>query len=103
MFEFSTYVAFKKATNEHTDLKNEMGKTLGSLSLLKIVGEKLRPSQRSRLEMMSCDRNRLPGNNRGYHDEHENDLRLSLILLLFVGKVLVPGLFSVVNAVRLRQ
>ena len=80
-----------------------MGKTLGSLSLL-IVGEKLRPSQRSRLEMMSCDdRNRLPGNNRGYHDEHENDLRLSLILLLFLGKVLVPGLFSVVNAVRVRQ
>ena len=51
MCEFSAYVAFNKATNGQTDIKHEMGKTLSSVSLLKIVGEKLTPSQRSSLEI----------------------------------------------------
>ena len=50
--EFSAYVAFDKATNGNTDIKHEMGKTLSSMSLLKIVGEELPPSQRSSLEML---------------------------------------------------
>ena len=37
MCEFSACVAFNKATNGHTDIKQEMGKTLCSVSLLKIV------------------------------------------------------------------
>ena len=51
MCEFSAYVAFDKATNGQTDIKHEMGKTLSSMSLLKIVGEKPPPSQRSSLEI----------------------------------------------------
>ena len=50
MCELSACVAFDKATNGHSDIKHEKGKTLSSMSLLKIVGEKLPPSQRSSLE-----------------------------------------------------
>ena len=39
------YVAFYRATNGETDIKHKMGKTLSSMSLLKIVGEKLPPWQ----------------------------------------------------------
>ena len=41
-------------TKRQTDkqgIKHEMGKTLSSMSLLKIVGEKLPPSQRPSLEI----------------------------------------------------
>ena len=51
MCEFSATVAFDKVASGPTDIKHEMGKTLSSMSLLKIVGEKLPPSQRSSLEM----------------------------------------------------
>ena len=37
MCKLSAYVAFDKATNGQTDIKHKLGKTLGSLSLLKIV------------------------------------------------------------------
>ena len=42
-------LAFGKATKQ-TDIKHEMGKRFRLMSLLKIVGEKLPPSQRSSLE-----------------------------------------------------
>ena len=45
MCDFSANVAFDKATNGQTGIKHEMGKTFSSMSLLKIVGEKLPPSQ----------------------------------------------------------
>ena len=51
MCVFSAYIAFDKATNGQTDIKREMGKKHTSMSLLKIVGEKLPPSQRWSLEM----------------------------------------------------
>ena len=50
MCELSAYVAFDKSTNGQTDIKHEMRETLSSMSLLKIVGEKIPPSQRSILE-----------------------------------------------------
>ena len=50
MCKLSAYVAFDKATDGQTDMKHEMGKTLSSMSLMEIVGEKLPPSQRSSLE-----------------------------------------------------
>ena len=49
MCELSGNVAFDKATNEQIYTKHEMGKHLAVV--LKIVGEKLPPSQRSSLEM----------------------------------------------------
>ena len=53
MCTFLANVAFDKATNGQLDIKHEMGKTLCSMSLLKVVGEKLPPSQRSSLEKWS--------------------------------------------------
>ena len=50
MCTFLANVAFNKATNGQTDIKYEMWKTLTSVSLLKIIGEKLPPSRRSSLE-----------------------------------------------------
>ena len=50
MCDFSAYVAFDKATNGQTDTKHEMGETISWMSVLKMVGEKLPPSQRSSLE-----------------------------------------------------
>ena len=44
MREFSAYVAFDKATLKQIYIKHEMGKTLKSMSLVNIVGEKLPPS-----------------------------------------------------------
>ena len=41
MCKFSANVAFSKVSNGQTDIKLETGKTLSSMSLLKIVGEKL--------------------------------------------------------------
>ena len=50
MCEFTAKVVFDKATNGQTGIKYDTGKTLSSMSLLKIVGEELPPSQRSSLE-----------------------------------------------------
>ena len=50
MCKFSASVAFDKATNGQTDIKYEMRKAPTSISRLKIVGEKLPPSQRSNVE-----------------------------------------------------
>ena len=47
MCKFSAIVALDKVTNGQTDIKHEMEKTLTSMSLLKFVGEKLLPSQKS--------------------------------------------------------
>ena len=47
MCEFSANAAFDKATNGQTGIKHKMWKTLSSMSLLKIVGEKLPPSERA--------------------------------------------------------
>ena len=45
MWELSANVAFAKATNGQVDIKNtKLGKHFSSMSLLKIVGEKLDPS-----------------------------------------------------------
>ena len=46
----SAYVAFNKVTNGQTDIKHEKVSTLCWMPLLKIVVDKLPPSQRSRLE-----------------------------------------------------
>ena len=41
------------ANFQQTGIKTQNGETLGSMSLVKIVGEKLTPSQRSSLEIQS--------------------------------------------------
>ena len=49
MCTFSAHIAFDEATNGQADIKHEMGKTISSMSLLKIVGlgEKLPPWRKS--------------------------------------------------------
>ena len=42
----ANFLQLLPSTNRQTDIKHEMGKTLGLMSLLKFVGEKLPPSQR---------------------------------------------------------
>ena len=51
MCKFEANFAFDKATNRQTDIKHEMWLTLSLMSLLKIEGEKLLPSQRLSLDI----------------------------------------------------
>ena len=69
MCECSANVAFDKATNGQTDIKHEMRRTLSSMSLLKIVGEKLPHSQRSSLENHTSQTGK-QSKSRGFREEN---------------------------------